>query len=135
MPVGTPSQPFLPPPVKGSSGQPQQIRPQAIRPQTGQDPVSFQVETGIYQQFGAPPAKQAEPAQPAAPPAPEPAVAEVAAPEAPPAEAYAEPEVAYSEPEVAYSEAEVAYSEPEMVAEVMPEPVQYVELEAPTPGR
>ncbi len=106
MPVGTPAQPFLPPPVK-SGGAPQQIRPQAIRPQAGGDPVSFQVETGIYQQFGAPPKK---PAEAAPPPPPEPAQAE-----APPAEAYAEPqsEPAYAEPEVAYAEPEAAYAEPE----------------------
>lgn len=124
MPVGTPSQPFLPPPVKSSSGQPQQIRPQAIRPQSGQDPVSFQVETGIYQQFGAPPAKQAEPAQAVPAPAPEPEVAEVAPPEALPAEAYAQPQ----------PEPEIAYSEPEAAVEVMPEPVQEVQLEAAAPA-
>lgn len=107
MPIGTPSQPFLPPPVK-SGGQPQQIRPQAIRPQSGGDPVAFQVETGIYQQFGAPP-KKPEPAQPAAP-EPEPAAGYAAPePEAPPAEAYQE-YTEYTEPQAAAPEAE-AYSE------------------------
>lgn len=48
--------PFLPPPGAKLSGNPQQIRPQAIRPQ-GQNIENFQVETGIYQQFGAPVAK------------------------------------------------------------------------------
>ncbi|MBA3858612.1 MAG: hypothetical protein C0507_17025 [Cyanobacteria bacterium PR.3.49] len=99
MPVGTPqAQPFLPPPAK--AGAPQQIRPQAIRPQTGQDPVSFQVETGIYQQFGAPPIKPAEPAQaaeavPAAAVEPAAEVPAAIAPEfaeAPQAEAFAAPE-------------------------------------------
>lgn len=124
MPLGTPApnQPFLPPPVK-SSGQPQQIRPQAIRPQAGGDPVAFQVETGIYQQFGAPP-KKPEPA-----PQPEP-VAEVPMPapepEPPQAETYAE----YAEPQAAaeyfqtndqaeFSEpqAQVEYAEPQAGAE------------------
>jgi hypothetical protein len=119
IPVGTPSQPFLPPPVK-SVGQPQQIRPQAIRPQSGQDPVSFQVETGIYRQFGAPPAKQPEPAPPPEPtpepepelePAPVAEIAEPVAPEAPPAEAY---ETAQPEPE---PEPEPVYSEPQIYAQ------------------
>ena len=126
MPVGTPAQPFLPPPVKGS-GQPQQIRPQAIRPQTGGDPVAFQVETGIYQQFGAPPKK---PEAPAPAPAPEP-VAEAPAPvfEAPPAETYAEYTEAQAEaqPAESYGEPAPQMAEPQVYAEA--EPQVYAEAE------
>jgi len=137
MPLGAPNQPFLPPPVK-SGGQPQQIRPQAIRPQTGGDPVAFQVETGIYQQFGAPQKKpEPAPAPPVEPvaemplPAPE--------PEPAPADTYAE----YSEPqpaaeyfqtqdqaEYSYPQEQAQYAEPQAQVEYAEAQAEYAEPQA-----
>jgi hypothetical protein len=109
MPVGTPAQPFLPPPSK--AGTPQQIRPQAIRPQSGQEHASFQAETGIYQQLGAPPIKPAEPA-----PAAEPVAAEIPAAEAP---AFAAPEIPEAPPVEAFA---APMPEPEPEPAPMTEP-------------
>ena len=147
LPIGSPPQPFLPPSGKGAAGQPQQIRPQAIRPQSAQDPVAaFQVETGIYQQFGAPQKKAAEAAQPATAPAPpeapapqpeaaptvEPQLAEAYAEMAPPAEA---PEQAYADPYAdSYAEVQPVPDESEAAVEAPAEmeaaPAAYSETPA-----
>ncbi|MCC7531536.1 MAG: hypothetical protein IT342_23740 [Candidatus Melainabacteria bacterium] len=131
IPVGTPSQPFLPPPVK-TGGQPQHIRPQAIRPQSGQDPVSFQVETGIYRQFGAPPAKQAEPVPPSAPvPVPEPEPAPALEPELLP-ESEPVPVAEIPEPVAAEPPPAQVYEAPQPESgSVLSEPQVYAQEEVP----